>query len=480
MEEINERPVVKITKLIVIEARQINQPVYGRAYSVNGNLSALDKLRNVMADNMHGPYAKREANLTEIDLALKVPEIININPMPTAVDIVNGWNTNRGRFLLEATSYSGGIMYKSYLQGYTDYLDNSYTGKLDPQMMLHINSVILTSSIIDPVSGIMRTNNLDFYNVLPNGYDDNQAVYEQLTDMNMVKKIIRPEDVLGSIFLLERYSNDGSTVINTADDLGPNKISRRKNNEMYNYFKSITNAFIDSKNTADVKEDRDDILHNASAIVAEPDITRNPLLRAIYYITGNFLVSKIMLKTLKELDPDLRPTFVPRQSVNPIVSNSPTFMDSDNTADMRNPSGEVIRAHIICNMLASFMCDDMITALSISMTNETGENVALISNVNSFIDGVDPGVQINRILSKVKNILMPKITDGGITRLEVFVTADILGDMTVAISLYGNPITIFRFPCYADGLYSPVVTVEGHKKNLINDFQNVLETTYDI
>ena len=86
MEEINERPVVKITKLIVIEARQINQPVYGRAYSVNGNLSALDKLRNVMADNMHGPYAKREANLTEIDLALKVPEIININPMPTAID----------------------------------------------------------------------------------------------------------------------------------------------------------------------------------------------------------------------------------------------------------------------------------------------------------------------------------------------------------------------------------------------------------
>ena len=466
----------RITKLILIETKPIKK-VYSRAYTLNANNETLNNLHHVLHSNQSKGYHSYRGGLSDLDVAIRLPNIINFDPTPTPIDIPHGWDTRRGRFLLEATTTMGYITYVTYLQGYTDYLDMSYTGQLDPQMTLIVNSIIYVSIQRDPVTNQIKTSNLDFYNVIPNS-SGNVEYLEELSDHGVVKKLIRPEDIMGSLFITERTSMDGGFSVDSTDNLEINKVSRRKNNEMFKYFSTITNSFIDGKNVSENNNDRLDIFHNAAAAVAEPDITKNPFIRCIWKHTGRFNINRLSLGLLKDIDPSMRPVFVSRQSEVQPVTGQPMFMDTEDTASTLQPTQEVLKATIISSMLPSFMCDEMITSLSISLTNQTGENIALVSDMRTFIETIEPTLQINRIISKVSTILMPKLSDNGYTRFEIFVTADILGDITVAISLDMQPMQIFRFPCYADSLYSPVITDKHKKDILLTEFQNVLEQTY--
>lgn len=468
---------IRITKLIVIEARRPSSKVWSRGYSIHGNYDTLNKLNYVFHNNLRNQGGSGASRVHELDVANRIPEIITLDQLPQRVDIINGWDTLRGRFLMETTSYMGNKMFKTYLQGYTDYLDNSISGMMDPNMSLCINSIISTVTMHDPINNNVVTTATEFYNVIPGEGGEDVGMYEVLTEQGMIKKLIRPEDIVTSMFLAEKHNNNGGYFVNGTDSLASAQVSRKTNNEMFKYFKSVANSFIDAKNMTENLADKEDILYNAHAAVNEPDITKNPFFRAVFQETGAYLISAIKLKTLVAIDPSLRPTYIPRQS-DPQVVSGPAFMESEITADTMNPTPEALRATYVANMLPSYMCEDMITNLSLSMTNKGGENIALVSDMRSFVEGIDPIAQINRIISKVTNLLIPKVSDGGMTLFEIFVTADLLGEMTVAVSLYGAPITVFRFPCYADSLYTPVVTTGTNKDALINDFSNVLEQTY--
>lgn len=468
---------IKITKLIVIEVRIPSSKVWSRGYTLQADYETINKLNYVMHHNLRNNGLTGASRISEMEVAMKIPEIITLENMPNKVDIVNGWGTNRGRFLMETTSYMGDKMFKTYLQGYTDYLDNTLSGMMDPKMSLHINSIISTVTMRDPVSNRGITTATEFYNVIPGRHDGKAEMYEMLSDQGIVKKLIRPEDIMTNLFLIEKHSSNGGYFVNSSDNLTHDQVSRKSNNEMFKYFKTVTNSFVDAKNIADNLADREEIFYNAQAATGEPDVTKNPFFSAVFQATGNYLISSIKLETLIAMDPTLRPTYVPRATSNPIVSG-PSFMETDVTEDTMNPTPETLRATIVSNTLPTYMCEEMITNLAISITNKTGENIAVISDINSFIEGVDPVNQMDRIISKVINLLMPKITDGGRTLLEMFITADLLGDMTIGVSLYGGPVVVYRFPCYADSLYTPVVTGENNKNLLVNDFSNVLEQAY--
>lgn len=467
---------VRITKLIVIEAKTPSNKPWSRGYKLEGNIGTLQKLNHVMHHNLRS-YGGGASRIEDVQIANKIPEIITVDMTPQKVDIINGWGTPRGRFLMETTSYMGNKMFKTYLQGYTSYLDTTKTGMLDPEMELCINSVISTVTMRDPVNNQEITTATEFYNVIPNNTGEHADMYEMMTEEGVVKKLIRPEDILTSLFLVEKHNDDGGYYVDSSDNLISAQVSRKANNEMFKYFKNVTNSFIDAKNMAQNLADRADILCNAQVSVNEPDITKNPFFRAVFQHMGEYLISKIKLKTVVAIDPSLRPTYVPRRNEIP-VSTGPTFMETEDTADTLNPTPEVIRATIVTNMLPSFMCELMVTNISLSMTNKSGENVAIISDIRSFVDGLDPILQIDRMTARIINVLMPKLSDGGMTLFEIFVTADILGEITVAISLYNGPLMVYRWPAYADSLFTPVVTDGMSKQVLINDFQNVLEQTY--
>ena len=125
------------------------------------------------------------------------------------------------------------------------------------------------------------------------------------------------------------------------------------------------------------------------------------------------------------------------------------------------------------------MGECMVTSVSLSMTNINNENVAIVTGIQTFVSGLDPTVWIDPLLTRVRTLLMPKLSDGGMTVFEAHGVADVMGEITVSLSLYGMRPLVYRFPCYADSLYSPVLTNNMNKELLVNDFQNVLTMTYE-
>lgn len=465
---------IRIPRLFLVDARPIREGVYSRPFSLNATNDSLQTLGAMIHDEYHNP----RGNLSEVDLAKYVPNIINLDPNPCKIDVVNGWNEKRARFMMEVEVNFGSTIIKTYIQGYTDYIDaTAISGLLDNNMAMYMNSILTVSITRDPVSGRCHVNRQEFYNVIP-GDRGNSPRFELIdTNSGMVKKLIRPEDVLTSLIVTEKYEGLNSQVYMDADNVNRNVTSSRAHNDPLKYFKSITNAFIDAKGIANTPDDRLEIFSETQKILYENDITRNPFINALWNATGELLPASFSLGILELIDPGVRPIYTARTEA-PIVTKETAFLQTENTESTFQPTPEAIKANIIATTIPTYMCEAMITNLVVSMTNINNEPTVIVSSFNSFVEYVDLVRQVNLIISKIEHILLPKLTDGNYTVVEVFVSADILGEIVIGIGLNHQEPIVYRFPCYADGLYAPVVSTSEQKQLLVNDFQNVLETTY--
>lgn len=473
MYEVNEyQGMIRMPRMIIIDTRPTRVPVYSRGYSLTTTHEDLRRLNYAMCNE-----DSNLGRISELDIIQAVPNVMNLEAIPFRVDIANGWDTKRARFLLEAESTMSNIIFKTYIQGYTDYIDNSLRSNLlDPNMRFIINSMVIVTLTRNYATGEWFANKQDYYNVIPGGIGMGGA-YEQLGDQGERIRLIRPEDVMNSLLLVDKYEQSGITTINTTDLINKTAVSKRSNNDIIGYFKDTTNAFIDAKNLASMPDDREAIYREARK-VNSVDIMKNPFLMALSNVTGAILPNEFKMGDLELLDPGIRPTYMNRME-DPIVDTA-MFMQTEDTASTLQATAESIKATIVANTISSYMSEEMVTSFCASMTNMGGENAVIVTNINSFIDHVDTRSHTNRMLTKIKTLLMNKISDGGITPFEIYITADLLNEITVGVSLYGAPPIVFRFPSYADSLYTPVVTTAQNKDLLVNDFQNVLDQTYRV
>lgn len=471
MIEYNQQDSIRIPRLIIIDAREVRTPVCNRGYTLQADVGQLNRLH----DLLQRP-GRLNSRLSSVDVVSNLPGIITVNALPQKAEIVNGWSTRRARFLMETVNVIGSVTTKTYFQGYTDYIDSSLSGMMDPNVQLFINSMVTVSITIDPVHNLPRINKITTCNIVPDMVS-NKATYHVSDMFGNTIKLIRPEDIMNSLLLVDTYGQAGIEVVNGADDPNQPKVSKKANLDPIKYFTSITNSFVDAKNTAEVgKDDRGNLYNESMKVVGEENVSYNPFLRALYNITGDVLPYSIALGTLKSIDPYMVPTYIPKQETGFIESAS--FMNTEDGASTVQATAEAIKATLIANTISSYLCDLMLTAISFSMTNADGNNNVIITYGNSFIDGIDITSMLNKLESSIRLLLMPMLSDNGLTMFEIYVTCDITNETVVGVSLFGNPPIVFRFPSYADGLYAPVISTSTGKDLLINDFQNVLEQTY--
>jgi hypothetical protein len=152
-------------------------------------------------------------------------------------------------------------------------------------------------------------------------------------------------------------------------------------------------------------------------------------------------------------------------------------LDSDVTAKQLQPIHENLKANTIAHAINAYMIENLLTSIDISFTNIGYEPTVVPSNATSFIEGIDKIGYVNRVIAKVRNILLPMISDAGQTIVEAAVHADLLGDTSVLISLNLNPGILFRFPTFADSLYVPVVTTAGNRASVVSDFGSIFDQT---
>lgn len=464
---------LRINRLLLIATRPSYQDVFQRSYSIHANDSTINKLSAVFSTAGVG----HNLNLQKTTLAQTIPEIVRLSTAPIGMaEIPHGWRTQRVRFLLEVESNVGNMTMVSYLQGYSEYYDPTITGRLDPVMPFYINSITNVIRMIDPVTHMYRVMPKSTFNVVTDLAGGKR--YQEIDGMDDLK-LIRPKDIIENIATMEMYSDYASNIINTTGSIGGRvNTSKKSNNDPISYFSSTVNSYIESKNLITNSSDHTDLLRQASNIVDEHSVMSVPFMYKLHAMTNDFNPSTFTLDLLRAIDPQIQAKSQLIDNVNDIMSPSfNTALDSDNTAGMMQPTIENMKATMIAQSINSLMVECLVSSLSVSFTNTSGQPVVIISDVKSFIEGIDLTAYASKIETNIRNILLPSVTDGGLSLIEVSLHSDVLGDTNVFVGVNLNHPVLFRFPTFADSLYLPVLSDAQNKASTIEDFANVFDLT---
>lgn len=470
-----------ITHLSMYTTRHDYKAPYQRTYSINATAGVVNKFQNIVQER------GTNTRLNPIAVSSLIPEITTISTLPTGqAGIVNGWDTERFRFIMvvEANTMNG-TKRISFIQGFTEFSDATASGLIDPNMVFYINSVTNVQQTIDTVNNRILSVPTSTFNVITDMFGN--ARYQQV-DPYSLPKLVRPRDIVENTMSLSSHDTQAGRIVNASGTLGQNKpiASNRVNNDPLQYFSKLYNSFVQGKNaTLGSAADIVEVLENTCDIheILEPSISAQPFFDAIHKITGEIVPSSFTMNILLALDPNV--TNLPPQifyrdnnGINMGPQNLPDLMDSSDTADTLNPTAENLKAVTICNSLNGMMLECLITRLSVSMTNSFGENAVIISDVNSFIPNVDLIMWTNKLRDRIENILFPNITDNGLTRVDVHAMTDVMKETTISISINGGPQYLYRFPTFADSLYTPVVTDTDNKDMLTEGFTTLAEVSY--
>lgn len=461
-----------INRLLLMVTRDNYQDVYHRVYNINAtDTNTIEKLANLTDINQPSPI------IQEGSLANNLPNIISINPKTfQQVQIPNGWRTQRLRFLLEV-EYEGPTSQTTFIQGFSEYYDPTYNGNIDGNMEFYINSITTISKIFNPITGTYDIKPVEIYNVLTDRI--NNSVMD-----NYESKLstLRPKDLIGNLYLENEYfTNESSAIKNLTDKISATRVqtSNRTNNNMYSYLSKSINAYTNAKMQANMSHGPNDILKNASSMCYEMEYGNNVFVRALCNLTGEYSPTKFTLNQIELLFPGFgnsnNITLINRNEFT-TVSHLRSMLDADNTAPTLQPTYENSKAIMLANIIPSVTLDCLLTKIDFSITNSNGpEPIVIVSSCNSFILSGDLTKYINMFISKIITLVMPQLTDSNQSLVEAYVSCDVIGDITIGLSINNQPELIYRFPVFADSLYTPMIGDQQSSHILKNDLGGIFD-----
>lgn len=465
----------RINYMLLIPTRHSYKDIYQRGYSVNTSANALSYLENLFVEN----NIHKGMQLSNAVLANNMPGIVSLNNMPIGkVVIPNGWGTVRLRFIMKITANSFSGTNEYYIQGFTDYHDPSISGHIPDDMTFFINSVTEVARMVDPITGAIRAIPKSMYNVISDLAGGTK--YEEIDDSGL--KLIRPKDVIEGIKNLTDYGDSNAVLItNTGSISSKPNTSDRRNNDPMSYMTKTINSYTDALNDANGIVKYSGMLEQSAQLLTENSITAVPFIMALSSLTGLFTPTSFNLANLKVIQPDID---APGQNVVRLVDNSydiatnagfNTILNTNDTADMLQPTIETMTASSIAQTINSIMMECLLSKLSVSFSNVNGEYSCFVSDAGSFIENIDVAMFAAKANSKIRTILLPEVSKGNTLIITSSVSADVLGDTTVSVSINFGPEIPFRWATFADGLFSPVISNSMYKKGIVDDFSNVFE-----
>lgn len=473
----------KVKRLIIIETRDSYNDVAQRSYSLNcsyENMKSLEHMTHPISTNTHKVH--------ELEIANKIPSMIQFNTALSGVaQIPYGWDTKRHRYLLEVETTSDIATQVHYVQGYTEYCDLSFSGLMDNNLKFYINSINTVYVTHDPVNNIPMIRPYNAYNIITDEANKDKN-FESLSPLDgKVLETVRPYDIIRGNYLEAQYSNDGEINLVSAESIisaSDFKISSKVNNNPYKYFTRTLNSFINSKINSETSYDVTDVLKGAVSETSEPDMLDNPFLLELNGTNGEYNNTFFTLNMLNKVDNSVlnsnKIIYIKNDQLG-FIQRSNNILNGDNTESTVNANRITLKATSIAHIVPSIMLDSLLTEVTFSITNKTGEHLIAILNAKSLmLDEYNINLipYIEKFKIKLEGSLCTLLNDGGFTLYQAHVDCSLLGDVSIAISLNGSPDTLYRFPLFADSLYAPVIAHKQVKDILKQDFNNAFDTTY--
>lgn len=460
-----------VSSIILTETGTYND-MFNHPYETNVKVDQLLELQKVTDFG---------ASATQNNVAEIASMMIRPSAKPTgAVDIVNGWGNTKLRFMAEVEHGGvGGMKTKQILTGYTDHPGYDAHGNIDPNMLLYINNTITIREItrIDAAGHPRISTSVSDSSQVLNGTWDVAGAAAGVNPCYML-----PQDIFDGITLEQQMGGlgtaNGRTVIdvrNTGIE-GASK-SRRNNNNPAQYMSRILKSYQESFVAADATVDNmDTILRNARKNVAELPIEKDLALATLGYETEFKANQCIRWGELKRFRPDLdNIAVIARHSA---ASGVPLSVRGQ-FQNWNGTDNETVAATIIANTLPSIMSDLICTKVHFTATNEVTGGMdpfhIQVDEMRSFSGAVSRQAQFMGFRSRVLHELLMPISHGNRMSVNVGITADFLGDITISISINGGPTTPYSFPTWCDALLPPVLTLsQENRLNISRDFNKII------
>lgn len=420
--------------------------VYARSYQANiQDTGLIDDFAEITYAGQH---------VDPVSLARIASRIVQPQAQSgSLIDIDGGFSERRLVFMISIEYKDARSAYPktTIVSGYTDILDVTYQGTINPDTRFYINSVVTLNTVND-----IRAVNID--HLITSKVYSSRGYNNDYGRRGGSLITMRPTDVLSDI----RNAHYDGVAINTTNHISAHKSmkSRRRNGLASRYLSDIFRPVktVDPSLSQNVIGFDDyTSLDQAAAKIRESSISSDAFTRRLRtyvefiedgYVTWGDLcdiIHELDERTVVSMEADKVSRFSNR------ARDSETWHGADN---------ETITATMINQSLSAIMATCLVTYLECEFTNETidGRPMVKIINLTTFDELMDPRRQAEVITGVIEDELMPILTHNNEFLISASVQFDLMTECFISVSFEQGPYIDFVAPTFCDALYSPVVT----------------------
>ena len=444
-------------------------------------------------------------NFSPTVLAGLASTILSPSTIPTGeAKIPHGWGSQRYRFVLILEITSANQSFTQVATGYTDHMGLMGVSKnhLDDNMNLYFNSFqTFTSTLQMTPKGPKKL-------LIP--YDLSQLVRNEVKTglgtfkydhMNpyLEQQLMRPQDIF-NFLTLSMLSNGDDSIVgglnlsyknnskrsnmpyeDTLDtrtvSAGNFKTSNRKNGNATTYLSSLLTSLKSSKKAfADTNPCKVYLEASGHKELRDKDPSSNLTIQKISTFYPEFSKKgSVTLKHLKNVIPDLpKVTTVVRFGKAKSVRKLADVSDSEN---MGSSTRGAHAAAVLHSSLPELMVDSLLGQVTFMASNNYPDGRIKFTwtdetSVKSLCEGIEP--YVHKFTYRLTNEFLYEMSNQGATRFDLFVFADIFGDINIKVGFDGATPEPYIIPSFADSLFASVIGDNGDDlKALAGDMESL-------
>lgn len=466
------------------------QPMVRRPYMLNSMSSeTLKKINNAFSHDI-----AVGGKISPSTIASDLNGIIGLRAHGDGMKLIempNGWNTSRFRIVM-VVEVSMGARKKQYLvQGYTDYMGvgTGYTEEyLDPEMTIYVNSITEIDIVYSVSTGVYSFNIGETYNTL----QDYVSRHEQNLSANNLS-LIRPSDVMkaNSVINSQSYNNGMSFASPGGNLYGFGEYSSdtattslRRNSDPTIYFSRLINSCLSGQSISSISYDdnsAENVFLSGASTVPEPILANNLFVSRLQDVTGEYYPTILKVRNLYDLDFSLRNSgrlqIFKNDDYGEVTKLVPE-LGTGVTSPTITPTPKNIQILELNNAITSNLLSVGLTSVTFYLNTFTSIPQITIMSGKSLIGDEHVPECCEKLKSVFYSQIIPYFTKGGLYQYELFVHSDMLKDTTISVTDEGQfqgEKEIFRFPTFADALYSPMIATQEDRGVLIRDFDTIYE-----
>lgn len=383
--------------------------------------------------------------------------VVGISGTPVAqVGIPNGFDTKRLAFvMIVEESAILGTTVVHHIQGYTDHYGMSLQGSIDPQMRFYINNVASLSRNVGP-TGQIETRLLSVFQLI-NG----NLVRENMQMQGSTAFTIRPFDLAAGASLQNMNlgaSFAGTDICDTRTEVtnGLRAVNRTQLPPA-SYLSDLLCAYRDSSQARHYGLDSEGIFGQMVSDLSAGNAMDNMFIEQLKTRSNDYQLggSCFNLKILQEFVPN-----TPAPQYFRLSSQAVSKLTTAGSTAYLN--GADLPTQVACQIssgVSSIMLNNFIGAISFVCTNAVvgGQlSIPSVASVSSFIEADTPYF-IQRFCDQFLKLVANYVTHGNQLSFSASINADLNRDITIDLSIGGNPLERFAFPAFCDNLLSPLL-----------------------